>query len=263
LAAVQRSNLGLTAADVGVAASATWPASSPRASVPWAALATGIAIAIAATVGPRPAFAQSLPSEAAPPSCLDQTIKDELGAQLRPRGVQKRTFQKDGKLALLARGGLYGGDLTSSSWIAGGAAELFLTEDLGFEVSFDLTPITLDLDEPLAEFFGDDRFEPGMGYLALANLVWSPIHAKAKMGGGIVHADILLLAGAGRLFHDSVQGTTFNAGLAIDLLVSRFATIRLDVRNLLAIQEVAAETRLTSNLIATAGLVVWIPTGLF
>ena len=144
-----------------------------------------------------------------------------------------------------------------------GSRELFLTEDLGFELSFDLTPISLDLDEPLAEFFGDDRFEPGMGYLALANVIWSPIHAKAKMGGGIVHADVLLFAGAGRLFHDSIQGVSFDAGLALDLFVSRFVTVRLDARNLLAVQEVAAETRLTNNLIATAGLVVWIPTGLF
>lgn len=209
------------------------------------------------------ATAQPLPSEAPPPSCLDQSITDELGAELRPRGVQKRVFVKDGKLAIIARGGLYGGDLTSSGWLAGGALELFLTEDLGLEVSFDVTPITLDLDEPLAEFFGDDRFKPAMGYLGLANLVWSPIHAKAKLGGGIVHTDILLFGGAGRLFHDSVQGVSFNAGAAMDLFVSRFMTVRLDVRDLIAIQEVAAETRLTNNLIATAGLVVWIPTGLF
>ena len=83
------------------------------------------------------------------------------------------------------------------------------------------------------------------------------------MGGGIVHADVLLFAGAGRLFHDSIQGVSFDAGLALDLFVSRFVTVRLDARNLLAVQEVAAETRLTNNLIATAGLVVWIPTGLF
>jgi outer membrane beta-barrel protein len=237
---VQRSNRGLTAAVAGLAASAVWSIASPS-----------------------PATAQPLPSEAPPPSCLDQTIKDELGAQLRPRGVQKRTFQKDGKLALVARGGLYGGDLTSSGWLAGGAAELFLTEDFGFEVSFDVTPITLDLDTPLAQFFGDDRFEPGIGYLALANAVWSPIHAKAKMGGGIVHADIMLFAGAGRLFHDSVQGVSFDGGVALDLFVSKLFTIRFDVRNLMAVQEAAAETRLTNNLISTAGLVVWIPTGLF
>lgn len=221
-------------------------------------IAASLALAVASA-----ATAQPLPSETAPPSCLDQTIRDELGAELRPRGVQKRTFQKDGKLALMARGGLYGGDLTSSSWIAGGALELFFTEDLGLELSFDVTPITLDLDTPLAEFFGDDRFEPGLGYLGMANFLWSPVHAKIKAGGGIVHADVLLFAGAGRLFHDSVQGLSFDAGLALDLFVSRFATVRLDARNLIAIQEVAAETRLTNNLVATAGLVLWIPTGVF
>jgi outer membrane beta-barrel protein len=236
---VQRSNPELVVAVAGIATTLAWAATLSSAS------------------------AQSLPSETPPPSCLDQSIKDELGAELKPRGVQRRNFLKDGKLALIARGGLYGGDLTSSSWLAGGAAELFFTEDFGLEVSFDTTPVTLDLDEPLAEFFGDDRFKPGMGYLGLVNAVWSPIHAKAKLGGGIVHADILLFGGAGRLFHDSVQGLSFNAGAALDLFVSKIVTVRLDLRDLVAVQEVAAETRLTHNTIATAGLVVWIPTGLF
>ncbi len=241
---MQRTNRGLTATVAG--------------------LATGLAVSMGWSLASgASASAQSLPSEAAPPSCLDQTIKDELGAEMRPRGVQKRDFQKDGHLALVARGGLFGGDLASSSWLAGGAAELYLTEDFGLSFSFDVTPITLDLDEPLAQFFGDDRFEPGLGYLAMANAVWSPVHAKAKMGGGIVHADLLLFAGAGRMFHDSVQGVSFDAGMALDLFVSKVVTVRLDLRDLIAVQEVAAQTRLTNNIIATAGLVVWIPTGLF
>src|SRR5688572_25039151 len=68
------------------------------------------------------------PSEAPLPSCLDQTIRDQLGAELKPRGVQKRDFQKDNKLVIGLRGGLYGGDLTSSSWIAGGSLGYFFTE---------------------------------------------------------------------------------------------------------------------------------------
>ncbi len=196
------------------------------------------------------------------PSCLDQSIADELGAQLKPRGVQKRDFRKDGKVALLARAGLFGGDLTSTSWIAGGSLGFFFTEDLGVELSFDLTPVTLDLDQPLAEFFGDDRFEPGMGYLGLANVVFSPIHTKIKTGGGIVHGDLLMFAGGGRLFHDSVQGVTFDAGLALDLFVTRVATFRFEAKNVMTVQEAVAQTRFTNNLVATAGVVFWIPTGL-
>ena len=98
---------------------------------------------------------------------------------------------------LVAHGGLFGGDLTSSSWIAGGSLGFFFTEDFGIKAEFDLTPLTLDLDAPLDKFFGDNRFTARHGVRrASATLLWSPIHAKLKMGGGIVHADIMLFAGA-------------------------------------------------------------------
>ncbi len=202
------------------------------------------------------------PSDAPLPSCLDQTIRDQLGAELKPRGVQKRDFRKDNKLVLVAHGGLFGGDMTSSSWIAGGSLGYFFTEDLGIQASFDVTPLTLDLDAPLTKFFGDNRFEPGMAYIALGNLLWSPIHAKLKVGGGIVHADIMLFGGGGRMVHDAVQGLSFDAGFALDLFVTRSLTIRFDTRNLMAVEEIAGETRFTNNLVATAGLALWIPTGL-
>ena len=209
------------------------------------------------------AHGEELPSEAPLPSCLDKTIKDELGRELRPRGVQKKDFLKQGKFQVLARGGLYSGDLTSSSWVGGGALAFWFTEDLGVQGSFEVTPIALDLDAPLAEFFGDDRFEPGMGYLAIGSLVWSPIHAKLKIGGGIVHADVAVTAGAGRMVHDSVQGVTFDAGLALEMFTSRWVTFRFEARDVMAVQEAVAETRYTNNIVTTVGVAFWIPTGLF
>jgi outer membrane beta-barrel protein len=223
-------------------------------------------IGIAGIVGvigssaPSNAEVSALPSEAPLPSCLDRTIRDELGNELTPRGVQKKDFLKRHHFALAARAGIYGGDLTSSNWMAGGSLQYFFTEDFGLEASFDVTPVTLELDAPLATFFGDDRFESGMGYLGLVNAVWSPIHAKLKIGDGIVHADFLAFAGAGRLFHNSVQGVTANAGLALDIFVSHPMTLRFDARNVMSIQEAAGQTRLTNNLVTTAALVLWIPT---
>ncbi len=203
-----------------------------------------------------------VPSEAPLPSCLDRTLKDELAESLTPRGVQARTFLRRHKVSLLARGGLYSGDLTSSSWVAGGALGFWLSEDVALEASVEVTPIALDLDAPLAEFFGSGRFEPSLGVLALGNVVWSPIHAKLKIGDSIVHSDILFMAGAGRLVHDSVQGLTLDAGVAIELLTSKYLTMRLDARDVMAVQEVAAETRYTNNLVVTLGFAGWIPTGL-
>ena len=209
-----------------------------------------------------PSQAAAKPSDAPLPSCLDQTIAGELGETLKPRGVQQKTFLKRHKLNLVLHGGMYGGDLTSSSWIAGGSLGYFFTEDFGVQAELDLSPLTLDLDAPLNQFFGDSRFKAGMAYIALGNAVWAPIHAKLKLGGGIVHTDIMVFGGGGRMIHDAVQGLSFDAGAAIDFFVSRFATIRLDTRDLMAIEEIAGETRFTHNIIATAGLSLWIPTGL-
>ena len=229
------------------------------------ALAVLIGFTSTGATQPEPAASEpaaAKPSDAPLPSCLDQTIRDQLGNQLRPRGVQDRDFKKSKKLVVRGYGGLFGGDLTSSSWIAGGSLGWFLTEDLGIQAEFALTPLTLDLDAPLEKFFGDNRFDPGMAYLALGNLVWSPIHAKLKLGGGIVHSDLMVFGGAGRMFHDSVQGVSFDAGFALDLFVTRVLTIRFDVRDLMAVEEIAGETRYTNNLVTTVGLALWIPSGL-
>jgi len=226
--------------------------------------ACAVVVGAPSSVAAQPATAAgpTRPSDAPLPSCLDQSIRDQLGAELKPRGVQKRDFKKDNKIVLVAHGGLYGGDLTSSSWIAGGSLGYFFTEDLGFNAEFNMLPLTLDLDAPLNEFFGDDRFEPGMAYVALGHLMWSPIHAKLKLGGGIVHTDLMFFAGGGRMIHDAVQGLSFDAGMALDMFVTKALTVRIDMRDLMAVQEIAGETRYTNNLVATIGLALWIPSGL-
>lgn len=176
--------------------------------------------------------------------------------------MQKRVFLKRRKINLVMQGGLHAGDLTSSTWLAGGSLGFFFTEDFGIAAEFDVTPLELDLDSPINKFFGDDRFEPGLAYVALAKVLWSPIHAKLKLGGGIVHADFLLFAGGGRMIHDAVQGIAYDAGAALDMFVTRAMTIRFTIQDLMAVQEIAAETHFTNNIIATAGIALWIPSGL-
>jgi outer membrane beta-barrel protein len=220
-------------------------------------------LALVALAAASPPARADRPSETPPPpSCLDQSISDELGARLRPRGVQKRHFLKRGQIELVARGGLFAGDLLSSSYAVGGALAFFLTEDLGFEVGLDLTPLALDLDAPVAAFLGDDRFDDGTAYLGTAGLLWSPIHAKLKIGDRIVHADVLLAAGAGRIFHDSAQGASFDGGLVLELLTHPWLTIRLELRDVVAVLEAAGESRLTNNILATGGVALWLPTPL-
>jgi outer membrane beta-barrel protein len=218
-----------------------------------------LALVLLVALADSEAHAQK-PSDDPVPSCLDQSIRDELGAQIRPRGVQKRPFLKKGQFSLTAHGGLLAADQMSSNYLYGGALAFYFTEDLALEARFDVTEVVLDLDKPVAEFFGDDRFEGGRAYLALANLVWNPIHAKLKVGDSIVPADLSVVAGGGRLFHDSVQGVTFDAGVLIDFYLSQWVTFRVDIRDVIAIQEAVAETRLTNNIAIIGGVSLWLPT---
>lgn len=157
---------------------------------------------------------------------------------------------------------MFASDLLSSSYAFGGQLSYFLTEDFAIDLAFDVSPMDLDLDKPLSEFFGDPRFDPGTGYIAMASMMWSPVHAKLKVAGSIVHSDIYLIAGAGRIFHDSVQGISYNAGLALDMLATQWITFRFELRDVIAVQEAVAETRLTNNLLATFGVALWLPTPL-
>ncbi len=203
----------------------------------------------------------SKPSEAPPPpSCLDQSITDELGESLRPRGVQKRPFLKHHRFELVGRGGLYASDLLSTSYQYGGALAWYLGEDFGFELTFDVSPVAVDLDEPLSDFFGDPRFERGTGYLGTVNLLWSPIHFKAKTAGGsLLHGDACIVFGGGKLFHDTAQGLAFDGGLVVEIYATRWLSFRFDVRDVVLVQEAVGETRLTNNIQATLGLGLWLP----
>ena len=216
-----------------------------------ASLVTGIWVATAGAT----ARAQTLPSETDPPvsPCLDEDAAR--------RGVQAKTFLKRRKLELAPAGGLYASDMLSSSYAWGGSAAFHLTEDLGIEASFFVSPVALDVDDSLSEFFGDSRFHAGTGYLGLAGLLWSPIHFKVRTGGGgTVHGDIELGLGGGKLWSETSQGFAFHAGPRLELYLTGWLSFRLDVRDILLIQEAVAETRLTNNIVVLGGFGVWIPT---
>ncbi len=200
--------------------------------------------------------------EPPPPSCFDNSIVDELGESLRPRGVQKKTFLKRRRFEILAHGGLYASDLMSSSYLYGGAVAWYPFEDLGLEASLDVTPVALDLDEPVSDFFGDPRFETGTGALAMLSVLWAPIHYKVRTGGGsVLHGDIMLALGGGRLVHDTAQGIAVNGGVIVELYAARWLSLRLDVRDVVMVQEAVAETRLTNNITALLGIGLWLPFG--
>jgi outer membrane beta-barrel protein len=196
------------------------------------------------------------PSDNPPPGspCLD----DEEAR----KGVQERTFLKQHHLEIAPEGGLYASDLLSSSYAYGGSVAFYVTEDLGVEATFAVTPVALAVDSSLTAFFGDSRFTAGTGYLGLAALVWSPIHFKVKTAGeSVLHGDILFALGAGKLWSDTTQGFAFQAGPRVELYLTSWLSLRLDVRDVMLIQEAVAETRFTNNIAVLGGLGLWLPLG--
>jgi outer membrane beta-barrel protein len=159
-------------------------------------------------------------------------------------------------------GGLYASDLLSSTYAYGGSLAFYFTEDLGIEATFAVTPVALDVDKSLTGFFGDSRFTEGRGYLGLAAMIWSPIHFKVKTSGeGVLHGDIELGIGGGKLWNDTAQGWAFQAGPRVELYLLRWLSLRFDVRDVMLIQEAVAETRFTNNITVLGGLGLWLPPG--
>jgi outer membrane beta-barrel protein len=198
----------------------------------------------------------SKPSDVAPPAspCIDDVHR---------LGVQEKTFLKKHRLELIPQGGLYASDLLSSTYAVGGTVDFYLSEDVALESSLYLTPVALDIDSSLSKFLGvPPVFKEGKGLLLLGGLLWSPIHFKVKTaGGGIRHGDIELGMGAGKLFNDTEQGLAFTGGVAMEFYLLRWLSFRLDLRDVIMIQEAVDDTKLTNNITALAGLGIWIPFG--
>ena len=169
------------------------------------------------------------------------------------------TSSRRHKFEIGALGGWYASDALSSTYSYGGAVAFYPSEDFGLEVLVTRTPIHFRLEEPFNAFDAERHFTPSVAYQAIGSLLWSPIHAKFKFGEStIVHGDIFALAGAGRTFHESVLGLTWEAGFGLKLYFSRFVSFRLEIRDFLIPQEVLGRGRSTNNITILGGFSLWL-----
>jgi len=187
-------------------------------------------------------------------ACLEGDTADG-----KRKGVQRRDFLKKHRFEIGAVGGWYASDALSSTYSYGGALAFYPSEDFGLEVLVTRTPMKFRLEEPFNAFDAERHFTPSIAYQGVASLLWSPIHAKFKFTEAtIIHGDIFVLAGAGRTFHESVLGLTWEAGFGLKLYFSRFVTFRLEVRDFLIPQEVLGRGRSTNNITILGGLSFWL-----
>ena len=174
--------------------------------------------------------------------------------------MQRRDFLKRHRFELSGVGGFYASDALSSTYSYGGALAYYPSEDFGVEVLVTRSPVRFRLEEPFTSFDQEHHFTPSIAWQGIVSLLWSPIHAKLKFTEKtIIHSDIFVVVGAGRTFHESVMGLTWEAGLGIKLYVSHYVTLRFDVRDFLLPQEVLGRGRITNNITVLGGVSVWLP----
>jgi outer membrane beta-barrel protein len=187
-------------------------------------------------------------------ACLEGETADG-----KRKGVQRRDFLKKHRFEIGAMGGYYASDALSSTYAYGGSVAFYPSEDFGVELLVTRNPIKFRLEEPFNAFDAEQHFTPSAAFQGIASLLWSPIHAKFKFTEAtIIHGDIFAMAGAGRTFHESVLGLTWEAGFGLKLYFSKYVSFRLELRDFLIPQEVLGRGRSTNNLTILGGLSLWL-----
>jgi outer membrane beta-barrel protein len=195
--------------------------------------------------------------------CIDEAIRDELNARRQYRGVQERLFQKARRHELSALGGVYAADMTSSSYLAGGAYTYHLSEDFGLEASFGYTRARSELVRIVEDRFSTDLTREDLPvYLYQGHLLWTMAYGKLRwFGARISRFDFNLAIGGGITDNRSARGLTGSAGIGLKFYPTTYFAVRIDLRDQLLAQELLGESRLVNNLCATLGLSLFLPFG--
>ena len=209
------------------------------------------------TADVQPLFAQATQ----PTQCIDESIRDELNARRRYRGVQKRMFQKAGRHELSVNGGLYAADLLSSSYLVSGAYTFHFTEDLGIEASFGYARA----DSKLVRIVQNETSFTALRlntpiFMYEGHLLWSIAYGKLRwFESGISRFDLNLALGGGVTDNQSASGLTGSFGIGLKLFFGEWFAVRIDVRDKLLQQELLGHSQLVNNLAATLGFSVFFP----
>ncbi len=193
--------------------------------------------------------------------CIDEAIRDELNARRRYRGVQERVFQKALRHELSVVGGIYSADLLSSWAYVGGSYTFHFSEALGLELGFGWSRA----DSEIVRIIENDR---GVALLRVDNpvyiytghLLWSLAYGKVRwFGGTISRFDFYLAVGGGVTDNQTARGLTFSGGFGLKFYFGQWFAIRFDVRDQVLQQEVLGESEIVNNIVATAGLSIFMP----
>jgi len=162
-------------------------------------------------------------------------------------------------------GGLYAGDLYSSSWVVGGAYTFHFSEDLGLEASVEFTRFRSAVTDAYERRYPqiqvlDNPDKPGRLYFG--HLVWSFAYGKLRwMGDGISRFDFNLALGAGATDDSTSLGVTGSAGLGTKFYFGKWFAVRFDARDHVLREVLVGDEHLVNDFLVTLGASVFIPFG--
>ncbi|MDB4990092.1 MAG: hypothetical protein JWN04_5270 [Myxococcaceae bacterium] len=208
--------------------------------------------------------AECTQDEAGHTSCVDDAVRDELNARRKYRGVQERLFQKANRHELSGYAGGYAADLTSASYLVGGAYTYHLSEDLGLEASFGYTRSRAELIRIVEQRTGTDLIRPDSPVFVYGgHLLWTLAYGKLRwFHDRIGRFDLYLALGGGITDNRSARSLMFSGGLGLKFYATSWLGVRFDVRDQISNQELLGESRIVNNVVATLGISMFLPLGL-
>jgi outer membrane beta-barrel protein len=204
-------------------------------------------------------------ARAASAQCVDEELKQELVGGRHYRGVEERLFTKAFRHELSAMGGLYGADLYSSSWLAGGAYTFHFSEDLGLEASVQFWNVHSDVTDSYERRYPQIQVLNStnqLGKLYFGHLVWSFAYGKLRwLGDGISRFDFNAAFGAGVTDDGTSRGATASAGIGAKLYFGKWFAVRWDVRDHVLREVLVGDQHLVNDVLVTLGASVFFPFG--
>jgi outer membrane beta-barrel protein len=200
-------------------------------------------------------------SEAPKGEFVDEAIRDELNARRTYRGVQERVFQKALRHELSAMGGGYTADLTSSSYLVGGAYTFHISEDLALEAYFGYTRQRAELVRIVEKRFATDLIrEDSRVFIYGGHLLWNLAYGKLRwFHARVSRFDFYLALGGGITDNSAARTLTFSGGFGLKFYPTSWFAVRLDVRDQVLNQELLGESRIVNNLLTTLGVSMFLP----
>ncbi len=221
------------------------------------------ALALVLVCASARAESRGAPPASEPPKgeFVDEAVRDELNARRTYRGVQERVFQKALRHELSLWGGGYIADLTSSSYLVGGAYTFHISEDLALEGYFGYTRQRAELIRIVENRFATDLIrEDARVFVYGGHVLWNLAYGKLRwFHARVSRFDFYLALGGGITDNSAARTLTFSGGLGLKFYPTSWFAVRLDVRDQVLNQELLGESRIVNNLLTTLGASVFLP----